>query len=250
MTPHDTVLAAIFASAAATFVALFFVTAPYGRHGRDGWGPRMPTRAAWVVMESPAVLAFAGFYFDGPRALELAPLALLALWMTHYVQRTFVFPFLIRPRAGGTPIAIAAMAFVFNVANAYVNATWIASDEAGYATGWLTDPRFLGGAALFLVGFGINRWADRVLRNLRRDGSREYRIPRGGLYELVSCPNYAGEMLEWCGWALACWSLAGVSFAVFTVANLLPRAISHHRWYRETFPDYPARRKAAIPFLL
>jgi hypothetical protein len=24
----------------------------------------------------------------------------------------------------------------------------------------------------------------------------------------------------------------------------------HHRWYRETFKDYPAKRRALIPFLL
>ena len=31
-------------------------------------------------------------------------------------------------------------------------------------------------------------------------------------------------------------------FILWTVANLLPRAISHHRWYQENFPDYPITR--------
>ncbi|MDH5284165.1 MAG: 3-oxo-5-alpha-steroid 4-dehydrogenase, partial [Gemmatimonadota bacterium] len=34
-----------------------------------------------------------------------------------------------------------------------------------------------------------------------------------------------------------------------TVANLAPRAWSHHRWYLEKFPDYPPDRKALIPHL-
>ena len=59
-----------------------------------------------------------------------------------------------------------------------------------------------------------------------------------------------GELLEWTGWAIATWSLAGVSFAVYTAANLVPRALAHHRWYRETFPDYPPGRRAVIPYLL
>ena len=49
---------------------------------------------------------------------------------------------------------------------------------------------------------------------------------------------------------MATWSLAGVAFAVYTVANLAPRAVTHHRWYRQQFPDYPEQRRALIPYLL
>ena len=45
------------------------------------------------------------------------------------------------------------------------------------------------------------------------------------------------------------WSPAGLLFAVWTAANLVPRARSHHTWYKENFPDYPANRKAIAPFL-
>ena len=37
--------------------------------------------------------------------------------------------------------------------------------------------------------------------------------------------------------------------AVFTFANLAPRAWSHHKWYRKKFPDYPKQRRAVIPFI-
>jgi 3-oxo-5-alpha-steroid 4-dehydrogenase 1 len=89
-----------------------------------------------------------------------------------------------------------------------------------------------------------------VLRALRAPGERGYKIPKGGLYEWVSCPNYLGEMIEWTGWALATWSVAGLAFAVYTIANLAPRAVAHHRWYRMQFPEYPPGRKAIIPFVL
>src|SRR5207244_2864013 len=115
---------------------------------------------------------------------------------------------------------------------------------------WLLDPRFLVGAALFAAGFAVNRWADAVLRRLRRPGESRYQIPRGGLYELVSCPNYAGELVQWLGFAVAAWSPAAAAFALFTAANLVPRALAHHRWYRRTFAGYPAHRKAVLPFLL
>ena len=56
-----------------------------------------------------------------------------------------------------------------------------------------------------------------------------------------------GEIIEWSGFALMCWNLPALSFAVWTAANLIPRALSHHAWYRRTFPDYPPGRKAVIP---
>ena len=57
----------------------------------------------------------------------------------------------------------------------------------------------------------------------------------------------SGEILEWTGWAVATWSLGGLAFCVFTAANLIPRARSNHRWYRENFSDYPPNRRALIP---
>ena len=82
--------------AALTFVALQWVTAPYGRHGRSGWGPSIPSRVAWIVMESPAVLVFLAIYMAGQNRGALVPCVLLSMWMIHYVQRTFIFPFRIR----------------------------------------------------------------------------------------------------------------------------------------------------------
>jgi protein-S-isoprenylcysteine O-methyltransferase Ste14 len=171
------------------------------------------------------------------------------MWLSHYVHRTFVYPFSLP--AGGRPLPtlIVASGFAFNVLNAVVNAGWIGTVGA-YATSWLADPRFVSGCVVFVAGGAINRRADRALRGLRTAGERGYKIPRGGLYEWVSCPNYLGEILEWGGWALATWSQAGLAFAVYTVANLAPRAWSHHRWYREQFPDYPAERRALIPRIL
>ena len=67
------------------------------------------------------------------------------------------------------------------------------------------------------------------------------------MYEWVSCPNYLGEVLTWVGWTIATWSLAGLSFAVFTAANLVPRGMANHRWYQKTFEDYPSERRAVMP---
>ncbi len=234
--------------AVVTFVALLFVAAPYGRHQRAGWGPTLPARWLWVVMEAPACVGFLGVYLAGSARFRLVPLVLLGLWQLHYVDRTFLYPLRIRAEGKRSPVAVALMGASFQALNAYLNARFL-SELGDYATSWLCDPRFLVGAALFFAGRHLNRTSDRALIALREEGPG-YRVPHGGWFRLVSCPNYLGEMLEWAGWALATWSLAGAAFALYTVANLIPRALAHHRWYRQTFPRYPPSRRAVIPFLL
>lgn len=51
----------------------------------------------------------------------------------------------------------------------------------------------------------------------------------GGLFEYVSAANYFGEVVEWCGYGLASWSVQGGAFALFTFCVLLSRALQHHR---------------------
>uniref|UniRef100_A0A8C5ZRF6 3-oxo-5alpha-steroid 4-dehydrogenase (NADP(+)) n=1 Tax=Marmota marmota marmota TaxID=9994 RepID=A0A8C5ZRF6_MARMA len=161
---------------------------------------------------------------------------------------TLIFPYLIR---GGKPTLLYswAMAFVFCTYNGYLQSRYL-SQYAVYADDWVTQPRFLTGFALWLLGMLINIHSDHILRNLRKPGEIGYRIPRGGLFEYVSGANYFGETVEWCGFALASWSLQGGAFALFTFCILLARANNHHQWYLEKFEDYPKFRKIIIPFLL
>jgi len=246
---HGYAVLAHFALGALTFASLWFVTAPYGRHVRDGWGPAINQRLAWVLMELPACALWLAIYLTGAHRFEAAPLGLMFLWQLHYVNRTFVFPLRIHAEGKVTPISIVLMAIAFNTLNAYVNARWV-SELGSYPLGWLRDPRFILGAICFVTGFAINQHADAVLMKLRKPGESGYKIPHGGLYRFITCPNYFGEILEWTGFAIASWSLPGLAFALYTAANLAPRAISHHKWYREKFADYPTARKAIIPFVV
>jgi 3-oxo-5-alpha-steroid 4-dehydrogenase 1 len=246
---YEILLYLFVALAVIVFVALQVITAPYGRHTRGGWGPIISSTAGWLIMEAPASLFFAGIYFLGDHRLAPASLVLLLLWQIHYVNRAFVFPFRRRGGERPIPLAIPLVALLFNLPNAYLNARWLSHFSGGYPISWLWDPRFIVGVVVFLFGMRINWQADRILRELRRPGETGYKVPVGGLYHLVSCPNYLGEILEWTGWALATWSLAGLMFAIWTAANLVPRARANHKWYRETFSDYPPERKAVLPLL-
>ncbi|TFH25544.1 MAG: DUF1295 domain-containing protein [Myxococcales bacterium] len=249
-TLFNVLLTGVFLAAPIVALSLLFATAPYGRHGDRRAGPTLPARLGWVAMECPSAVAFAHFFFQGRNALEFVPLLLVTLWLLHYVHRSFVYPLEMRVGENSSiPVAIVGSGFAFNMVNSYLNGTWVGS-YGSYPDSWLGDPRFVLGVTLFVVGFFINRRSDAILRNLRKPGETGYKIPTGGLYGIVSCPNYLGELMIWTGWAIATWSLAGLSFAVFTAANLVPRALSNHRWYKEKFEDYPPGRKAVIPFVL
>lgn len=247
-TIHRAVLWVFLAVALVTFPALFLVTAPYGRHGKGTWGPTISSRTGWLLMESPSAIVFFALFLLGDRR-DPASIAFLLLWELHYFHRAFVFPFRMRGAEKPMPVLIAAFAFTFTALNGYLNGRWLYAFGPARDVSWLWDPRFLVGAAVFLAGFVINQHADWVLIHLRKPGETGYKIPHGGLYRWVSCPNYLGEMLEWTGFALATFSLPALVFALWTIANLLPRARSNHRWYKETFPDYPPGRRALIPGL-
>lgn len=234
--------------AGAALLALVFIAAPYGRFSRGGWGATIPNRAAWMLMELPAVAGFLAVYLLGRNRVQAVPLALGGMWLFHYTYRTFIFPTRLRTRGKRMPLAVVALAFAFNCLNVYVVGRWV-SHLGSYQTEWLRDPRFVTGVLVFAAGWAVNFHADGRLIALRRPGETGYQIPRGGLFDYVACPNYLGEIVEWFGFALATWSLPGLAFALFTAANIGPRAFANLRWYRETFPDYPPERKALIPFV-
>jgi 3-oxo-5-alpha-steroid 4-dehydrogenase 1 len=246
---HHWLLIGWCALAVASVPYLIFWSAPYGRHAREGWGPRVHRTFGWVLMEAPSCVGFALLYALAPRRPNAVALIFLALWEIHYVNRTFVFPFRMRGGQKEMPLAVVLSGFTFNCGNAYLNARFLTAIGPEYPLSWLGDPRFLVGVALFAAGFIINYQSDAILRALRSDSGTGYQIPRGGLYRFISCPNYFGEITEWTGWAILTWSLPGAAFALWTAANLVPRALTHHRWYREKFSDYPPERKAILPLV-
>ena len=247
---HGIAVWAVIGMAVATFLYLLRFTAPFGRHYVGaGWGPHISNRLGWVVMELPTTVLFAVIYFNGDASRQWVPLVFLAMWQAHYLHRTFIFPFRTRTSGKKMPLAVVGSGVLFNTINAYINARFV-SHIGEYSADWLSDPRFLAGLAIFLAGMALNIRSDNILLRLRGSGNSGYAIPRGGPYRFVSCPNYLGEIIEWAGWALATWSLAGFAFLLYTAANLAPRALSHHAWYRARFPDYPPNRKALISGIL
>jgi 3-oxo-5-alpha-steroid 4-dehydrogenase 1 len=248
---YNILLISLFIISALVFAILFFINAPYGRFTRSDWGIRINPKIAWFVMECPAFFVILICFLAGNKKTNPVAIIFLAMWLTHYFQRTFIYSFLIKSRKNTFPVLVMFFSIAFNVLNGYLNGRYLFYFSPDYDIRWLSDPRFISGTAIFITGYIINLVSDNILRNLRKSQIRgAYKVPHGALFKFVSSPNYFGEILEWTGWAIATWSLPGLAFAVFTIANLAPRAVANHRWYRSTFPEYPEDRKALIPFVL
>jgi protein-S-isoprenylcysteine O-methyltransferase Ste14 len=232
------------------FPLLLSITAPYGRHSRKDWGPMIPNRLGWIIMELPTLVLFIYFFLSGPNPLNFISFIFFLSYTVHYFNRAVIYPLRTHTSKKYMPLIIAILAICFNLINGFINGYYFGSVSGGYGIEWLYDIRFIAGILLFILGMAINIRSDNKLLALRHSSMNGYSIPTGGLFRYVSCPNFFGEILEWSGFALMTWSPAALAFAIWTIVNLVPRALDHHSWYREKFSDYPDERKAVIPFLL
>ncbi|KAK8934026.1 Steroid 5-alpha-reductase DET2 [Platanthera zijinensis] len=212
-------------------------------------------------MESPTLWLSLLLFPAGRHRSSPIALFILSLFFLHYINRTLIYPLRLRRLqistggGGGFPFSVLAMGFFFNLLNAYIqirSATHYTDyDSQPWIFGIWTAARVTIGLGIFFWGMSVNIRSDMALVRLKAQGGGGYKIPRGGWFEQVSCPNYMGEIAEWLGWAVVTCSPAAFGFLMFTTANLVPRARSHHTWYLEKFgEDYPRSRKAVVPYIL
>lgn len=277
----NVLLIIIFCLSPIIFTALFFINAPYGRyvikedpHRQRKTKPRalLSKRAAWLIMEIPAVLTILLFWILSPVGLfglltnKTHPLVFMGfslyivIWQFHYIYRTFITTFLSQNEKNNFRIYIVVMGVLFNGINGFLNGWEIFFKIPMRSPEILLNPElifsrllsfhFFAGLGIFITGFVMHAISDAELRRMKRESYGGYAIPNAFLHRYVASPNYLGEIIQWWGWALLTWSVAGTAFALFTMANLVPRAFSNLQWYRKKFNNYPLSRKAIIPFII
>ena len=249
---YNTFLVVMAAIALVVFIVLYFVEAGYGYLFNPKFGFPIPNKVAWVLMESPVFVAMAAMWWFSSAKFEVVPLILFLTFELHYFQRSFIFPLLMRGNSK-MPVGIMLMGMIFNTLNAVMQGGWIFyyAPQLNYYDGWLSKPYLYIGLAVFAFGMITNLHSDYVIRHLRKPGDTKHYIPKGGMFRYVSSANYFGEFMEWVGFAIASWSLAGVVFAWWTFANLGPRSASLYKRYEREFGEEftSLKRKRIIPFI-
>ena len=241
--------------AVAAFFGLLLIPAPYGRHLRSGWGLRLPSGLNWFMMEVPALLVFVVVVVQSQPHSKITWM-FCVLWCLHYGYRSLIYPWFVRG-SRSMPVTLALGGIAYNLVNGFLQSAsvcWFGphldGEDLTVASAMVVGPTMIAGCVMFFTGFLIHVFSDMQLQKLRKTHGPNYYVPQGGLYRLISCPNYFGEVIEWLGWAMLTWSPAGLVFALWTAANLIPRALTSHAWYRDRFADYPRDRKAILPFIL
>jgi hypothetical protein len=238
------------ALAAITFVILFKITAPYGKFAKAGFGLEIRNDIGWLFQESPSFYVFLLIFLNTARR-EPIYLVLTVMFLGHYLHRAFIFPLRSNNRHKKTNVSVVASAFAFTVTNSYLIGTGLFILDPPLLSSSADWGQLIGGYVVWGFGLYHNFLADTILINLRKPGETDYKVPYGGLFKYVTAANYLGETIEWIGFAIASQSFASWAFVIWSVANLLPRALDQHKWYLKTFKEYQGLgRSAFIPFVL
>ena len=136
---------------------------------------------------------------------------------------------------------------VFQIAFFYSGVSWAAA-YFNQLTPMNTDLIFVLGCVFFMIGIIGNFLHHKYLADLRKISSA-YFIPQKGLFRLVSCPHYLFEIMIWLGMAMMCKQPFMYLTFISMTFYLMARSVKAQNWYRNHFDDYPAERKAMIPYL-
>jgi 3-oxo-5-alpha-steroid 4-dehydrogenase 1 len=213
------------------FIALNFVEAGYGITIDKKWGLAINNKIAWFCMEAPIFIFMTALCLLSPRMTSLnfeisfVPFIIFLFFQTHYIRRSFIFPFLLKGKSK-IPVVVMLMGVFFNICNAFMQGGWLffKSPEGMYSISWLWKPQFIIGVLIFFGGMALNIQSDKIIQNLRKPGDSNHYLPSKGLFRYVTGAHYFGELIEWTGFAILTWSIPGVIFALWTLANLVPRA--------------------------
>lgn len=283
---------------------LLIINAPFGRFTPNNQKSLLIVDGikSWIVMELVSPMTFLYTFYTSPLTTWRPPIqwnspnSILAMcFLVHYANRAIINP-LRTPSRSKSHIIVPLSAVAFNLVNGSLMGAYLSSPYARIFCGG-SSTQFYVGLALWAFGFIGNIIHDEILLDIRRkanskgkgkaEGGEHYAIPQGGLYTLVSYPNYLCEWIEWLGFAIAAspfpFALDSISISsiasildpkyyttiitepgylfapnlsppwIFLLAEILlmlPRAYRGHQWYKARFgSSYPRGRKAVIPFV-
>ena len=141
------------AVAIATFASLFFISAPYGRHNRKGWGAQVNNKWGWIIMELVSPFALSYFFFNASDEKNSAVWVFYLLWIFHYFYRSLIFPFKLNSKGKTIPLSIVLMAIFFNSVNGFTNGFYFGNFASDYATYSFLSPQFIIGLIVFVESY-------------------------------------------------------------------------------------------------
>lgn len=204
------------------------------RYSKFRRGKGISTRLGTLVFDGAPMLFAIGYAMTIGAALTTIQWMMTILFVLHFGKRC-VEALFVHKYSG--PIDVFS---VVQITGFYCFAVWLglfttaSVTQAPDVTTWI-------GLATFAGGTVINAYHHVLLANLRPRGSTEYVIPRGGLFSVVVCPHYLGELIAWLGIALVSRQPAMYIWFLGETAYLVVRSHNTLKWYRARFPQMAGR---------
>ncbi|KAK3124498.1 hypothetical protein QOZ80_7BG0587450 [Eleusine coracana subsp. coracana] len=213
-------------------------------------GTVLPSRVGMLVAYAPALLAVLASFAVTGAADSLRGRLLGVTLAVHFLKRVLEVLFVHR-YSGSMPLASAV-----TVSTGYLlNSVMMIYTQ--HLTRGLTDPAvnlLYPGVLVFAVGVTGNFYHHLLLSRLRArtgdNGTKGYKIPRGGLLELVGCPHYLFEIVVFLGFAMIAQTVFALAVAISTTVYLVGRSCATRRWYASKFEEFSTRIKALVPYVL
>ncbi|XP_076914074.1 uncharacterized protein LOC143587698 [Bidens hawaiensis] len=107
------------------------------------------------------------------------------------------------------------------------------------------------GLVVFFIGITGNFYHHCILSSLRKKGDKVYKIPKGGMFDLIICPHYLFEIVEFIGVSCISQTTFTLCFTLGTIFLLITRSYATRKWYILKFGDtFRKDIKAIIPYLI
>ncbi|KAL4599348.1 hypothetical protein ACB092_11G120300 [Castanea dentata] len=205
---------------------------------------KLSSRAGMLFLYTPAFLAALTSFVLFPHH-DFRTLLLKSVLALHFFKRIFEV-LVVHQYSGGMMLdsAITISLGYFTYTAGMIYAQHLSQD--------ISEPPVdlkYPGILLFLIGISGNFYHHYLLSKLRGKGDKEYRIPKGGLFDLVICPHYLFEIIDFLGISFISQTLYAFSFTLGTIFYLMGRSYATRRWYLSKFENFPKDVKALIPYI-
>lgn len=185
------------------------------------------------------------FGYKEERVIHPVQTYALYYWCFHYFKRIMETFFVHRFSHATSPVSN-----VFrNCAYYWTFGAWIAYYVNHPLYTPVSDLQVKIGFAFGVLCQISNFYCHILLRNLRSSPSSGYQIPRGFLFNIVTCANYTTEIYQWLGFNIATQTVAGYVFMAVAAAIMTNWALAKHRRLKKvTFLHFCYRIELVVPF--
>ena len=229
--------------------ALGILSLGYSKFAKQEQGYSLPSRLGMFLIYFPPVLLFPGVLVANEVTWTSWHMLVTALMMLHFGKRCFETLFVHKYSGvmnGWTVVTIGGLYACLSalLGLVAVEEVSVSMAESAAFSQWLGL-----GLGVWILGTVINAYHHVLLANLRKPGETGYKLPKGGLFGLVACPHYLGEIIAWCGYMIFFRHVGAYAATLTMSLYLLGRAHNTVKWYRGRVEGVPENWKRVIPFV-